>query len=163
MFFLTTLTAAPSVSLAHVVGADAYVMDDGKSILIESWMGADEIPKHGKITILNEDGTVAVQADLDDGKYIFTPQKPGRFKFIIEIGLGHGKTFFIHEDELEKLKANFNNAKHPAKEQPTVKDKPRPIKHQEPASMEKLLRILIGLGMIGIIGGAGYLIQKKKK
>ena len=162
LLFMIAFCVKPTISFAHAVGADAYVMEDGKSILIESWMGANEEPKQGKITILREDGTIAVQAELQDGKYIFTPQEPQRFKFIIEIGLGHGKTFEIHEDELEKLKANFDNVKQPAKEPPPVKGKPRPIKHKEPAGMEKLLRVLIGLGVIGIIGAAGYLIQKKK-
>ncbi len=117
----------PMMALAHAAGGDAYVVEGGK-ILIEGWMGGNEIPEHATVKVLSPDGSLVFEGKMNEGRAEFSPEKALRYKIIIDMGNGHGKTFDLHPDELKKLESALAGKNEQGKSVP----KPEGVSKAEP-------------------------------
>ncbi len=150
---------APGAVQAHAVGADAYAKDG--TIQVEAWLGGGEPPSSGRVTVLKPDGSTAAKGELDKGKWSFQPDSPKAFKFVVDLGHGHGKTFVLHPSEFKKLKESFAEDKEAGKNgskpghaankaTSAVKDQ-RPSRESQPHSSDTWLKALAGILVIGLL------------
>lgn len=146
---------------AHAVGADAYV-EEGQ-IIVEVWTDGGDVPSSGRVIVLGPEGEEVARGEIKAGKWTFRPDSAKSFRFIVDIGHGHGKTFSLHPDELHKLNKALAS-QGPAKQEeartsPAGNDMASQergaAKHESPrpgpSSAETLTRALLGLLVIGMV------------
>jgi len=92
------------IAAAHAVGADAYVVDEGKVIQVEAWISGGNVPKKGTVLVLGEDEREVAKGELEDGVFRFRPQVAERFFFVVSLGEGHVKKFTISDKQFAKLR-----------------------------------------------------------
>ncbi len=158
---ISLLLFMPLSVKAHAVGADAYV-EDGQ-ITVEVWTDGGDVPSSGRVIVLGPEGEQVARGDIQEGKWSFRPESAEAFRFIVDIGHGHGKTFSLHPDEVKKLQ------KDPASNAPEKQEEARKVsegvaktseemgtvKHERrrpgPSYADTFIKALLGLLIIGMI------------
>ncbi|MFC1736347.1 hypothetical protein ACFL1X_09525 [Candidatus Hydrogenedentota bacterium] len=136
---------------AHSVGADAYVLDDGKTISVEAWFGGGGVPDKGEVHVLLPDDSEYMVGELKDGVFRFAPDVLERFTFNVQLGEGHAKEFVLVQEEFDRLKAGVQATEDIHK------------LRQQRKSGGLLVRTVLGLLTIGAITGVGMHFAKKGK
>jgi len=145
---LLAVMAAPT-ALAHSVGADAYVSEDGTTIQVEAWFAGGKVPKKGTVVVLLPDGTEYLKGELTEGVFRFNPDRKVRFDFVVQLGEGHAKKFSLAKSELAKLNIPGTAAAAAPAEAPPAERTSEPARVHE----EKFLaeRVLIGIALIAAL------------
>ncbi|MFO8055715.1 MAG: energy-coupling factor ABC transporter permease [bacterium] len=142
----------PAASKAHAVGADASVTDG--TVTVEVWTDGGDIPSSGKVTVLNPDGSVAFEGNIENGKWSFEPDTARSFKFVVDIGHGHGKAFTLHPSELAKLEKSLaGNKKDKSIKKPKdpKQSEQKPVARHRSYSTDTWVKALTGVLVIGLL------------
>jgi hypothetical protein len=88
---------------AHRVGADAFVLDDGRTIQVEAWYYGGKAPKTGSVTVLNPDGTEFVRGTMQNGVFTFEAARAVPYRINVQLGEGHAKEFTLADDVVAEI------------------------------------------------------------
>jgi len=151
------------VAWAHKVGADAYVVDDGKTIQVEAWLSGGEIPKKGTVLVIGEDGKEITKGNLQEGIFRFTPEKAERFLFVVSLGEGHMKKFTLSDKQFAKLRPGVTSAVVPASPSPAPVSAPSPVRRAAADESRALDRAILGLVLILTATILAVVVQMSKR
>ncbi len=91
------------------VWAQAHQLDlackaEGEELVIEAWMGRDEIVQEGDVTILSSEGSVlAMGKTNEEGIFRWKPESMQSITIEVYAGRGHNQSITIEEEELREL------------------------------------------------------------
>jgi len=155
------------VALAHAVGADAYVVDEGKVIQVEAWFSGGQVPKKGTVLILGEDKREVAKGDLEQGVFRFSPETSERFFFVVSLGEGHVKKFPLSDKQLAKLRVGgAPEVAAPQSYLDLAPTEPSGSQREQRASEERnrtLERALLGLLLIGMATAVAVEVKLSKR
>jgi len=159
-----TAIILPSTAFAHSASADAYVTDDGRTIVVEAWMDGGKVPSGGKVTVLSPDGSVRKTGELVKGQWSFVPDILAQFTFVVELGHGHGKTFGLHPDEMKKLEAGLESAGGQITDAPETAGT-RHVAPRKPrqGKSDQWLKIIVGFLVIGELVLLGWVWRLRRE
>lgn len=151
---------------AHKVGADAYVVDDGKTIQVEAWLSGGKVPKKGTVLVLGEDETEIAKGDLEEGVFRFNPGTAQRFFFVVNLGEGHVRKFALEDKQLAKLR--LDEGLDPAGSQSSLEGgtsmpPASPIVRRATEETHTLERAILGVALIILGTAVAMMIQMNKR
>jgi hypothetical protein len=133
---------------AHSVGADCYASSDGKTLVVEAWMGDGSAPREAKVTVRRPDGSVLAAGTLDaKGRFRFMPEKAAAYEVMVDCGLGHVRRFTVRQEELARLSlpGGARTGAAPGVSAPAVGREGR---------ADRALRVVVGLTLIAAVVAA---------
>ncbi len=111
---------------------------EGKDLLIQGWLGADEHVKEGEVRIAAEDGTILATGETNDqGIFCWTPDKIQSISIDIYAGKGHKGSAGISSEELTQLFAAAEEASQTIIDDNTKASATKQAKEVESATKEK--------------------------
>jgi len=150
------------VAWAHKVGADAYVVEDGKTIQVEAWLSGGEIPKKGTVLVIGEDGKEVTKGNLNEGVFRFRPQEAERFLFVVSLGEGHMKKFSLSDKQLAKLRPGGESGAVPPHSSAGPVSAPSPARRAAADESRTLDRAVLGLILILAATVLAVVVQMNK-
>lgn len=146
-------------AFGHAIGADASVEADGRTVTIEAWLTGGKIPKQGLVIVLDEAGQEVLRGNLNNGFFQFQVPSRQRYRFQVQLGEGHAKSFVLEEKEYARLQdpGSIASATGVIRSSSPIAGA---IKHSDNLPG---MRILAGFAMIGILCVLGWAVSRVKR
>lgn len=109
IIWLVLLGCISGAAWAHRMDLDCYA--EGSELVIEAWIGRDDIVEGGEVTITADDGSILAQGTTDNqGRFRWKPDPVQSISISVYAGEGHKKSLDISLEDLTALLAEANAA-----------------------------------------------------